>query len=241
MTLQAVVTGGGTGIGRAIAARLVESGAEVVITGRRVEVLETTAKEIGAKAVAFDAADPAAVTAALADLPESVDVLVNNAGGSLARQGRAAKPGDLAGLRDLWLADYELNVVTAVLITEALDSRLADGCRVISIGSIAGVRGAGSYGASKAALVTWNVELARKLAKRSGTANVISPGMTAETEFFRDTLSDERRKVLVGEILTGRPGLPEDIVAAAAYLASPGAGHVTGQVLHVNGGAHFGR
>lgn len=80
-TRTAVVTGGGTGIGRAVAAELVARGLEVVVTGRREDVLEAAAAEIGARAVAFDAADPGQVEAALADLPSTVDVLVNNAGG----------------------------------------------------------------------------------------------------------------------------------------------------------------
>nr|BFE48698.1 hypothetical protein GCM10017745_21250 [Saccharothrix mutabilis subsp. capreolus] len=110
------MTGGGTGIGRAIAAELVARGLEVVVTGRRKDVLEAAAAEIGARAVAFDAADPDQVEAALADLPSTVDVLVNNAGG-------------LAGGDDLksqWLATYESNVVTAVLVTTALEPRLAE-------------------------------------------------------------------------------------------------------------------
>jgi 3-oxoacyl-[acyl-carrier protein] reductase len=240
MTSTAVVTGGGTGIGRAIAAQLVSEGVEVVITGRRADVLATTAKEIGARPVVFDATEPDAVRAALADLPESVRVLVNNAGGSMSRQGMKAPAGDLAATRALWLADYEANVVSAVLVTEALKPRLADDARVISIGSIAGVRGGGSYGASKAALVTWNVDLAKELAGK-GTANVVSPGITVDTEFFNNTLTEERRQFLVKEILTGRPGLPSDIAAAVSYLASPGAAQVTGQVLHVNGGSLAGR
>jgi 3-oxoacyl-[acyl-carrier protein] reductase len=234
------VTGGGTGIGRAIAAQLVSEGVEVVITGRRADVLATTAKEIGARPVVFDATEPDAVRAALADLPESVRVLVNNAGGSMSRQGMKAPAGDLAATRALWLADYEANVVSAVLVTEALKPRLADDARVISIGSIAGVRGGGSYGASKAALVAWNVDLAKELAGK-GTANVVSPGITVDTEFFNNTLTEERRQFLVKEILTGRPGLPSDIAAAVSYLASPGAAQVTGQVLHVNGGSLAGR
>jgi 3-oxoacyl-[acyl-carrier protein] reductase len=238
MTLTAVVTGGGTGIGRAIAAHLVSDGVDVVITGRRADVLAATAKEIGARDVAFDATEPTEVQAALADLPETVNILVNNAGANMARQGM--KGGDLAALKALWTADYESNVMSAVLVTEALLPRLAEGGRVVSIGSIAGVRGNGSYGPAKAALVTWNVELARKLAGKA-TANVVAPGMTVETDFFNNTLTEERRAFLIGEIPSGRPGTPEDVAAAVSFLASSGAAHVTGQVLHVNGGGFNGR
>jgi 3-oxoacyl-[acyl-carrier protein] reductase len=240
MTLTAVVTGGGTGIGRAIAAQLVSDGVDVVITGRRPDVLATTAAEIGAKHVTFDATDPAAVRAALDELPATLDILVNNAGANMARQGLAAATGDLAALKTLWLADYESNVISAVLVTEALLPRLAENGRIISIGSIAGVRGSGSYGPAKAAIVTWNVELAKKLAGRA-TANVVAPGMTVQTGFFNNTLSEERKDFLIKEIPSGKPGVPSDVAAAVSYLASPGARHVTGQVLHVNGGGHNGR
>ncbi|MFD1149386.1 SDR family NAD(P)-dependent oxidoreductase [Saccharothrix hoggarensis] len=230
-TRTAVVTGGGTGIGRAIAEELVRRGLDVVITGRRADVLERTAGEIGARAVAFDAADQASVDAALPHLPERVDVLVNNAGG--------LADGD--GLKQEWLAMYEANVVTAVLVTTALGPRLADQARVVTIGSIAGRRGGGSYGAAKAAVEAWTAELAFKLGGRGITANVVSPGFVDDTEFFGGGMTERRRETLVAETANGRAGTPADVAATVAFLASPEAGHITGQVIAVNGGAHLGR
>lgn len=239
MTRTAVVTGGGTGIGKAVAAGLVKQGLDVVVTGRRADVLGAAAVEIGARAVAFDAADPAQVQAALAELPERVDVLVNNAGGNMAR--RRPAPDGLADVRDLWLANFESNVLTAVLVTTALEPRLADDARVVTIGSIAARRGSGSYGPAKAAIEAWTADLAFGLGGRGITVNVVSPGVTEETEFFGGTLSEERRKKLVGQPANGRTGKPADVAATVVFLTSPEAGHITGQVIGVNGGAGLGR
>ncbi len=227
----AVVTGGGTGIGRSVASELVRRGLDVVITGRRADVLGDTGREIGARAVAFDAADPEAVDAALVHLPSTVDVLVNNAGGAVGGVDLKAK----------WLADYEANVITAVLVTTALRARFADQARIVTIGSIAGRRGGGSYGAAKAAVEAWTAELAFGLGGRGITANVVSPGYIEDTEFFGDSMTEQRRATLIGQTANGRPGTPADVAATVAFLTSPEAGHITGQVIAVNGGAALGR
>lgn len=224
----AVVTGGGTGIGRAIALELVSQGLDVTITGRRADVLAAVPD---VRHVAFDATDPAAVDAALDHLPSTVDVLVNNAGGVISDP----------DTRTRWLANYEANVVSAVLVTEALAPRLARNGRVITLGSIAGRRGGGSYGAAKAAVEAWTAELAGELGPRGITANVVSPGLIVDTEFFGDSMTEERLATLVGQTKNGRAGTPEDVAALVAFLASERAGHITGQVLAVNGGAHLGR
>jgi 3-oxoacyl-[acyl-carrier protein] reductase len=239
MIRTAIVTGGGTGIGRAVARRLAADGLSVVITGRRKEVLEKTADELGVRAVAFDAADVAAIEAALPQLPDRVDVLVNNAGGNVGRDRPA--PAGLAELRDLWTAQLEANVLSAVMMTSALIPRLAEDGRVISIGSIAGARGGGAYGAAKAALHTWTGDLAFELGGRGITVNLVAPGMVEDTEFFGEGISDERRAMLTGQAANGRAGRPAEIADTVGFLASPEAGHVTAQVIHVNGGAFRGR
>jgi 3-oxoacyl-[acyl-carrier protein] reductase len=239
---QAVVTGGGTGIGRAVAEALAARGDQVVITGRRKDVLEETAGSLGpaVRAVAFDASDPRQVGAALDALPRTVDVLVNNAGGNTDIG--AAEPADLADLAAAWRANLDANLLSAVLVTAALRPRLAAGGTVVNVSSIAAHRGgSGSYGAAKAAVEAWNRALAAELGRDRITANVIAPGYIETTEFFRDRMTEQRRAELVAETMTGRAGTPADIAGAVLFLASPAATHITGQVWHINGGALAGR
>ena len=246
-TRNIVVTGGGTGIGFEIARTFAMSGAAVTITGRRTEVLSDAAGRIGARAVAFDASDAKAVAEALADLPDRVDVLVNNAGGNTDLSDDSASVADpstvdgLAALARQWQANLEANVLSAVLVTAALASRLADDGRVINFSSIAARNGADSYGAAKAAVEAWTASLAADLGPRGITVNVVSPGLVVDTEFFRGRMTPAGVERRVAATRNGRPGTPADIAATVEFLASAGAGHITGQIIHVNGGAYLGR
>jgi 3-oxoacyl-[acyl-carrier protein] reductase len=238
---RVVVTGGGTGIGYAVAAAFAAVGEEVTITGRRESVLAAAATRLGTRYVAFDACDPAAVSAALDQFPDRVDVLINNAGGNTDFDREPPPPGDLPALLAAWRANLDANLISAVLVTAALEPRLAGQGRVITIGSIAARNGAGSYGAAKAAVEAWTADLAADLGPRGITANVVSPGLTLGTEFFRGRLTQERQQRLVSATRNGRAGTTADVAAAVAFLASADAGHITGQVVHVNGGSYLGR
>ncbi|WP_040590144.1 SDR family NAD(P)-dependent oxidoreductase [Sciscionella marina] len=232
---NSIVTGGGTGIGKAIAQELLAMGHRVVLTGRRADVLEKAAREIGADWVAFDAAEPEQITAALPNLPERVDVLVHSAGGNPDLGAQPART--LAEIKESWTANFTANVLTTVLVTEALRDRLADNGRLIGIGSIAARRGASGYGAAKAAIETWTSQMAGELGERGITVNTIAPGLIEETEFFGPGLPTERKAVLIAETANKRAGHPEDVAALAGFLASERAGHLTGQVFPLNGGA----
>jgi 3-oxoacyl-[acyl-carrier protein] reductase len=236
-----VVTGGGTGIGFAVAQAFVEAGDRVVITGRRADVLAEAARCLGdtASPVAFDAADPLAVTEAAGHLPDTVDVLVNNAGGNTDFDAPPVTGDDLVAVAARWRANLDANVLSAVLVTTALTARMPDGGRIVTIGSIAARQGAGSYGAAKAAVEGWNADLSATVGPRQITANVVAPGLTLGTGFFRGRLTDQRVQTLIGATRTKRAGTPQDIAAIVFFLASARAAHLTGQVIHANGGAYL--
>lgn len=253
-----VVSGGGTGIGRAVALAFARDGDDVVILGRRADVLTVAAEQIrrlsisdstkgaGVTPIVADLSEPAEVQRAADTLAErypEVDVLVNNAGGNAGRRPPDPAPTGLAQVAWHWEANFRSNVLTAALLTEALADRLADRGRVILLSSIAALRGSGdgSYGGAKAALHPYAMDLARRLGPRGITVNVVAPGYTADTEFFAGGVSESRHQHLVQQTLTGRAGTPEDVAALVHWLARPASGHVTAQILQVNGGALAGR
>lgn len=231
----AVVTGGGTGIGRAVARRLAADGDDVVIVGRRREVLEEAAAGAMRVEVA-DLRDPTEV-AALADRLGAVDVLVLNAGGSLE-----ARDASLGATAELWTEEFRLNVLTTVLLGEALLPAMPrPGGRIVAMSSVAALRGAGSYGAAKAAINSWVTGTAATVAADGITVNAVAPGFVPDTEFWSGRLDDAEYGRRLARVPMGRPGTVEEIAAAVAYLASPGAGWTTGQVLGVHGGAVLAR
>lgn len=236
MTKLAVVSGGGTGIGTAIASGLMKDGYDVAVIGRRLEPLQAVT---GAQAIQADLRDPASlgsVKEALGDRP--VDVIVNNAGGYIGRSGEG-----IDATARQWRDNFETNVMTAVLLTETLlPSLRRPGGRVILLSSIAAQRGGGgAYGAAKAALHGWVMDLAKQLGPEGGTANVISPGYVAETEFFGARMTPQGHQSRIDETLVGRAGVPDDIAHAVRWLAGPSGGYVTGQIIGINGGSVLGR
>ena len=125
-----------------------------------------------------------------------------------------------------------------MLTTTAVLGKLRSGGSVINVGSIGAEYASTSYGAAKAALAAWTAGLSAEAGPRGLTANLISPGYIARTDFFRGGLTEQRRAALISATHDGRAGKPADIAETAYFLASPGARHITGQTVHVNGGAH---
>ncbi len=237
---KAVVTGAGRGIGKAIALTLAQAGADVVCLSRTQANVDETATEIrdlGRQAWAFavDVADAASSQeAATAILKEtgSIDILVNNAG--VTRDDLLMRMSEEA-----WDTVMDTNLKGAFTLCKAFARTFMKqrSGRIINIASVIGLMGnAGqaNYAASKAGLIGFTKSIARELSSRGVTCNAIAPGFI-ETDMTA-ALNESQRQAILEKIPLNRLGQVEDIAQAVVYLAGPGAGYITGQVLTVDGG-----
>ncbi|MCZ6742682.1 MAG: 3-oxoacyl-[acyl-carrier-protein] reductase [Alphaproteobacteria bacterium] len=234
---KALVTGASGGIGGAIARAFHGAGAEVVVSGTRIDALESLAADLGSGAhlVPADLAAAGGAERLVTGAEEAlggIDVLVNNAG--LARDGLTMRMKD-----EDWQTVIDVNLTAAFRLSRAVIRGMikARWGRIISITSVVaamGNPGQVNYAASKAGLTGLTKSLAAEVARRGVTVNCIAPGfiVTAMT----DVLDAAQRERLLATIPGGRFGEPAEIAAAAVYLASGEAAYVTGQTLHVNGG-----
>jgi 3-oxoacyl-[acyl-carrier protein] reductase len=236
-----LVTGGTRGIGRAVVEAAAEAGARVAFTyhssTEAAEEIEVQLAEEGTEAQSFqsDAAstDAAAeVVEAVTDAFGSLDVLVNNAG--ITRDGLLLRMSEAD-----WDATMETNLKSVFNFSKAaykpmMRQRAGRIVNLSSVVGLAGNPGQTSYAASKAGIVGFSKSLARELASRGVTVNVVAPGYV-ETD-MTDELPDRAREAMKGQVPLGRPAKPDDVAQAVLFLASGAAGYITGHVLHVDGG-----
>lgn len=243
---RALVTGGGRGIGAAIARALGGAGAKVVVTGRTVSAIEAIAKEVDGEAFALDLLDRAATDATLATITASgrIDILVNNAG--MAESASLEKTDDA-----MWDRIMELDATAPFRVTRMLAPAMvaAKWGRVINIASNAGVSGYGytsAYCAAKHAMVGFTRALAMDLARTGVTINALCPGWV-ETQMVQDTVdrivaktgrsADEARASLVAMTPQRRMIQPDEVAHAALSLCADGARGIHGQTIVIDGGA----
>jgi 3-oxoacyl-[acyl-carrier protein] reductase len=233
----ALVTGASGGIGKAIATSFYEQGANVVLSGRREEALKEVAESLGERAhvVVCDLADKEQVDSLIDRASEAtgqIDILVCNAG--------ITKDNLILRMKDEEFDDViTTNLKATFTLNKAAFKKMMKKKwgRIINIASVVGVSGnpgQANYVASKAGMIGMSKSIASEAAVRGITVNCIAPGFikTAMT----DALNDGQKDKITSTIPAGTFGLPEDIAAAATFLASNEAKYITGQTIHVNGG-----
>ncbi len=238
----ALVTGSGQGIGRATAQRLAQAGADIIINYRSNTDAANEAKAsieaLGGRCaiIQADVSQEEEVTRLFSEATQAlgpITILVNNAGTTRDKL-----------ILQMSLTDFEhvidSNLRSAFLCTKAaLRSMMkARWGRIVNVSSVAGLlgpAGQANYAASKAGIVALTLTTAREMASRNITANAVAPGYIL-TE-LTSTLTEQQRKFLIDATPLGRVGNPEEVAATIAFLCSPDAGYITGQVISIDGGS----
>ena len=239
----ALVTGASRGIGAAIADALSAAGARVIgtaTTDAGASGITARLKQFpgGGEGRVLDVADAAGCEAIVDAIGKDIaplSILVNNAG--ITRDQLLLRMKD-----EDWQAIIDTNLGSVFRLSKAVLRGMmkARKGRIISIASVIGVTGnpgQANYAAAKAGIIGFTKSLAREVGSRGVTANVVAPGFI-ETD-MTGVLPEEQRKAMLGTIALGRLGSPADIAQAVLFLASPAAGYITGETLHVNGGMHM--
>lgn len=237
----AIVTGASRGIGKAIALQLVEDGATVIGTatsGSGADAISAYLGESG-KGKVLNVMQQESIDGLLKEVADeygAVDILVNNAG--------ITRDNLLMRMKD---AEWEDIITTNLTSIFKLSKAVLRGMmkkrhgRIVNIGSVVGSTGNGgqaNYAAAKAGVIGFTKSMAREVASRNITVNVVAPGFI-DTDMTK-ALSDDQREAISKDIPASRLGKPEEIASAVSFLVSDAAGYITGETLHVNGGMHMG-
>lgn len=236
-----LVTGASRGIGAAIADLLAARGAKVVgtaTTDAGAQAITTRMASVGGVGKVLDVTDSAAVEAVIEDIVKSIgpiSVLVNNAGITRDQILMRMKDED-------WNLILDTNLSSVYRTSKAVMRGMmkARKGRIVNIASVIGLTGnAGqaNYAAAKAGIIAFSKSLAKEIGSRGITVNVVAPGFI-QTD-MTDTLPEEAKQALMGQIALGRLGSPSDIAEAVAFLAGPAAAYITGETLNVNGGMYM--
>ena len=234
---RALVTGASGGIGGAIAESLHKQGATVILSGTRLDVLQSVADKLGERAhvTACDLSNLSEAQQLVKDCDDfvgGVDILINNAG--LSRDNLVLRMKD-----EDWDKVLSINLTASFHLSKAclrgmMKQRFGRIINITSIVGLTGNAGQANYAASKSGMIGMSKSLAQEVASRGITVNCVAPGFVVTP--MTDALSDKQREKLLGAIPTGRLGQVEDVAAGVVFLASNEASYVTGQTLHVNGG-----
>ena len=237
----ALITGAGRGIGKTIALKLAECGADIVLADMNPEVAEVLleVESFGRKCLTFetDVTDFEAIDAMVKKIIEelgSIHILVNNAGITQDNLFMRMKPEQWAKVIDVNLNGV-FNVTKAV-IRPMVKQRMGKIINISSVVGFTGNPGQVNYSSTKSALVGFTKSLAREVGARGVTVNAVAPGFidTAMTQ----ALNESQQELILQQIPLGRMGGPADIANAVAFLASEDASYITGTILHVNGGMY---
>ncbi|MBI6234436.1 3-oxoacyl-ACP reductase FabG [Proteus mirabilis] len=236
----ALVTGASRGIGRAIAEKLIACGATVIGTATSENGAKAISEHLGNKGKGFvlNVTETDSIEKFLADVRAEfgeIDILVNNAG--ITRDNLLMRMKD-----DEWQDIIDTNLSSVFRLSKAVMRAMMKKRygRIITIGSVVGTMGnAGqaNYAAAKAGVIGFSKSLAREVASRGITVNVVAPGFI-ETDMTR-ALTEDQRAGILSQVPANRLGDAKEIASAVAFLASDEAGYITGETLHVNGGMYM--